>query len=298
MLEVLQDDLDDDRNDVDKSSNLSENISIRGDSAVHNFQTVMNETTESVRELGTFESEEDISLNTLPINVRDITAKGKQHNNDTSGWFGKFKKSIGFSQKQSEMQLMNSLTSDKSVGQNNRAAFDAAHSKRSKVNKNDTSDKKPMLDLFLLAKCAAQTRHQWRGYMYDDSPVAVDTETKFSVITISLPLGLLFQENAAGCWVSRIFRSGNAAKTARGDGVEVGDQVVAVNGKSTIGMNMRQVCTMIKSSRNPKAIELTFLRYIGPYRPMPGFSPSKEEKAHFDDETYASFDTFGVKDVK
>merc|ERR1719469_783032 len=35
---VLQDDLDDDRNDVDKSSNLSENISIRGDSAVHNFQ--------------------------------------------------------------------------------------------------------------------------------------------------------------------------------------------------------------------------------------------------------------------
>lgn len=63
-----------------------------------------------------------------------------------------------------------------------------------------------------------------------------------------------------------MFRSGNAAKNSTGNGVKVGDQLLAVNGKSTYEMKIDETCAMISSSSNPKEIELTFVRYIGPIR--------------------------------
>jgi len=67
--------------------------------------------------------------------------------------------------------------------------------------------------------------------------------------------------------VTQIFQSGNAATKARGGGVEIGDQLAAINGTNTVNMKVGAVRDLISDSPNPKEIELTFLRYVGPLRP-------------------------------
>eukprot|EP00978_Attheya_sp_CCMP212_P041627 scaffold240977_cov47-Attheya_sp.AAC.1 len=122
--------------------------------------------------------------------------------------------------------------------------------------------------LFELAKCAARAKHHLHNVVFDESAeIDVVNEIKFSVITIALPLGLLFQENSGGCWVTRVFKNGNAANCKGGNGVDVGDQLAGVNGNSTIKMKVDEICTMISESPNPKEIELTFIRYVGTIRP-------------------------------
>lgn len=83
------------------------------------------------------------------------------------------------------------------------------------------------------------------------------------IFLISFYSEVLFQENEAGCWVTRVFRSGNAAKNAQGDGIKVGDQLASVNGQSTFQMKIDEACAMISSSSYQGAVELTFVRYIG-----------------------------------
>ena len=48
--------------------------------------------------------------------------------------------------------------------------------------------------------------------------------------------------------------------------MKVGDQLVAVNGNSTYKMKIDETRGVINSSSNPKEIELTFVRYVGPLR--------------------------------
>ena len=116
-----------------------------------------------------------------------------------------------------------------------------------------------------LSLCAAKAKHMTAGVPFNESAeIDVVNDIKFNVITTALPLGLLFQENSAGCWVSKIFATGNAANAAVGKGVQVGDQLAAVNGNSTIKLTVDEVCDMISSSPNTNEIELTFLRYVGP----------------------------------
>ena len=74
------------------------------------------------------------------------------------------------------------------------------------------------------------------------------------------------QENSAGCWVTRVFRSGNAAKLRRGDGVEVGDQLAAVNGESTYLKKVDQVYKLMSGSSNSREVELIFICYVEPIR--------------------------------
>lgn len=76
----------------------------------------------------------------------------------------------------------------------------------------------------------------------------------------------MFHENDGGCWITKVFPDGNAAKVG---GVEVGDQLAAVNGISAIKLRVDQICTLITEAPNPKSIELTFLRYIGELHPLP-----------------------------
>eukprot|EP00543_Licmophora_paradoxa_P000651 CAMPEP_0202450868 /NCGR_PEP_ID=MMETSP1360-20130828/9405_1 /ASSEMBLY_ACC=CAM_ASM_000848 /TAXON_ID=515479 /ORGANISM="Licmophora paradoxa, Strain CCMP2313" /LENGTH=760 /DNA_ID=CAMNT_0049069277 /DNA_START=6 /DNA_END=2288 /DNA_ORIENTATION=+ len=88
----------------------------------------------------------------------------------------------------------------------------------------------------------------------------------FSVVKLSLPLGILFQENGGGCWVAKIFPEGNAAKRAKGK-IKVGDQLAAIDGCSAVKMKVDDICSLISGAKNNKSIELVFLRYTGPLRP-------------------------------
>ena len=76
---------------------------------------------------------------------------------------------------------------------------------------------------------------------------------------------VFFQEHDIGVWVSRAVPSGNGAK----QGVQHGDQLAAVNGGSCVHATIDDIASKISRTPNGK-VELTFLRYAGPLRPMPG----------------------------
>lgn len=129
--------------------------------------------------------------------------------------------------------------------------------------------------LLELAQCAARSKHELKQVVFDGSAVVdVVNEIKFSVVTLPLPLGLLFQENSGGCSVTKVFESGNAALSSK---VMVGDQLAAINGTSTVKLKVEDISSMISAADNPKEIELTFLRYVGPLKPMPGTAAPKNE---------------------
>jgi len=67
--------------------------------------------------------------------------------------------------------------------------------------------------------------------------------------------------------VERIFEAGNAAVASKGDKIQVGDQLAAINGASAINKNVGDICRVLAKAPKPDAIDLTFVRYIGPLRP-------------------------------
>lgn len=111
----------------------------------------------------------------------------------------------------------------------------------------------------------ARSVHSLHGLVFDET-VNPDVMTKmeFVYVKVSLPLGILFQENSGGCWVAKVFPGGNAASA----NVRVGDQLGAIDGNSTIKMNVDGICKAVSDALNPNSIELTFLRYHGPVRPI------------------------------
>jgi hypothetical protein len=76
---------------------------------------------------------------------------------------------------------------------------------------------------------------------------------------------VFFQEHDIGVWVSRAVPSGNGAK----QGVQHGDQLAAINGSSCTHATIDDISSKISRTPNSR-VELTFLRYAGPLRPMPG----------------------------
>merc|ERR1719183_2407952 len=121
-----------------------------------------------------------------------------------------------------------------------------------------------------LSVCAAKAKHWTVGAIFDEgAEIDVVNDIQFNVITTALPLGVLFQENSAGCWIAKVFNSGNVANAGNGREVEVGDQLASINGNSAIFLTVDEVCDMISSSPNTDAIELTFLRYVGPLHSKP-----------------------------
>lgn len=122
--------------------------------------------------------------------------------------------------------------------------------------------------LMELAAQAAASWHELQGYVLDPNyEMNIVGDIKFSVVDLALPLGLVFQENDGGCWVTQLLTDGHAAKSG---GVVVGDQLAAVDGKSTVRFKVHEVATLVRSKSNQATLELTFLRYVGPLRPAAG----------------------------
>jgi hypothetical protein len=124
-----------------------------------------------------------------------------------------------------------------------------------------------------LAMHAVRSKHQVFDMVFDENAtVNVEKDIKFSLVKTKLPLGILFHENDGGCWITKVFPDGNAAKAG---GVEVGDQLAAINGMSAIQLRVDQICTLITEAPDPENIELTFLRYSGQLHPA--VTPDLEE---------------------
>lgn len=102
--------------------------------------------------------------------------------------------------------------------------------------------------------------------MYNLLYILYQAQQTISRPSIVLLSSVLFQEHEIGVWVSRVIPDGNAANK----GVQHGDQLAAINGNSSVHATIDEVATTISSTPNNMSVELTFLRYIGPLRPMPG----------------------------
>ena len=117
------------------------------------------------------------------------------------------------------------------------------------------------------AVAAAKAVHHINGVQFDAShDINVLTDIKFVVVTVELPLGLLFQEHELGAWVSRVVPDGNGARKE----VQPGDQLAAINGKSSARATIDEVASIISSTPRNETVELTFLRYVGSLRPVAG----------------------------
>ena len=77
-------------------------------------------------------------------------------------------------------------------------------------------------------------------------------------------MGVVFQENQGGCWITKIMPTGSAAKSA----IRVGDQLAAIDGVSAINMTVDQVADAVRQKKS--VFELTLLRYTGKLRPIKG----------------------------
>jgi len=124
-------------------------------------------------------------------------------------------------------------------------------------------------DGYLLQQALASARaiHHIHGIQFDEvQDINVLTDIKFVVVTVALPLGLLFQEHELGAWVSRVVPDGNGARKE----IQPGDQLAAINGKSSAHATIDEVASIISATPKNEGVELTFLRYVGPLRPVPG----------------------------
>jgi len=121
-------------------------------------------------------------------------------------------------------------------------------------------------DIYQLAIHAAYSVHKLQGFEYNNS-IAIDLnkEVKISKVNLELPLGIIFLENDGGCFVTKKAKNGSAAKSL---GVEVGDQLASINGVTSVRMKVDDICDAISDSSDSNKIELVFLRYIGPFRPI------------------------------
>jgi len=114
------------------------------------------------------------------------------------------------------------------------------------------------LRLIQLATESARSFHKMHGYEFDETKeVDIMNDIKFVVADMKLPMGMVFQENPSGCWITRIMPEGSAARTS----VEIGDQLAAIDGISAIHMKVDQVADVVRTKKN--GFELTLLRYVG-----------------------------------
>jgi C-terminal processing protease CtpA/Prc len=76
---------------------------------------------------------------------------------------------------------------------------------------------------------------------------------------------VIFLENDGGCFVTKVSPDGSAARSG---GVEVGDQLAAINGATCVRVTVDDICKMIAAIPESSDIELVFVRYTGPPRPV------------------------------
>ncbi|CAJ1960929.1 unnamed protein product [Cylindrotheca closterium] len=120
-------------------------------------------------------------------------------------------------------------------------------------------------DFVLLALFAAQAVHELQGVRFDDSyPLDMYEDLKISVVELKLPLGLILMENAGGCFVNKIAADGSATRSG---GVEVGDQLAAINGQKCLKIRVEDIYKIVLTAPEAAALQFAFIRYIGPFRP-------------------------------
>jgi len=133
---------------------------------------------------------------------------------------------------------------------------DQEKSRCNELNNGETA----LLD-FLLS--AARLKYLAAGVQFDESNIDACRDVKFIVVTLSLPVGIVFKDNNAGCFVCHVFRSGNASKL-KGIKIEIGDQLTAINDISTYRKTSNEVYSLLPgTSIDRKEVQLTFVRFIG-----------------------------------
>ncbi|GKY91285.1 hypothetical protein MPSEU_000101000 [Mayamaea pseudoterrestris] len=115
-----------------------------------------------------------------------------------------------------------------------------------------------------LASQSARSVHRLKGIEFDESyEINIATDIHFVVVDLVMPFGIIFQENPTGVWVTKFMPGGSAFETKQ---VQIGDQLAAIDGLSAINLTVDEVSALVR--RKPGLVELTFLRYIGPVRPV------------------------------
>lgn len=205
-------------------------------------------------------SSESLEMTKAKQKERDAKSNGKEKQ-------GGFK---GFMNYYSDV-LLGSASNDSSA---NKTPVDSEvkvnKTKVMKMEEPDDLESPPSLEedlrLVDLAIQAARSAHRLQGYEFDETyDVNIVTDIKFSVVDLHLPLGLIFQENDGGCWVTKVLPEGSAMKSRS---VKVGDQLAAIDGSSAIRLTVDEIAKIIKGKKS--VIELTFLRFVGPLRPAAG----------------------------
>ena len=77
-------------------------------------------------------------------------------------------------------------------------------------------------------------------------------------------------ENDGGCFVTKVSPDGSAARSG---GVEVGDQLAAINRISALNMKVDDVFNAVSNSPQKNRVDLVFIRYVGPFRPAEKVTP-------------------------
>lgn len=80
---------------------------------------------------------------------------------------------------------------------------------------------------------------------------------------------MVFLENDGGCFVTKVVPDGSAARSG---GAEIGDQLAAINGTNSIQMDVDGIIAAISKAPDKKCVELMFVRYQGPFRPVAAMS--------------------------
>jgi hypothetical protein len=115
-----------------------------------------------------------------------------------------------------------------------------------------------------LALQAARSMHHLKGLEFDETyDINIGSDIQFTLVDLQTPFGLIFQENQSGCWVTKVLPNGSAIGSGK---VRLGDQLAAIEGVSAINMTVDDIAAAVKKKSG--VIELTFLRYVGPIRPI------------------------------
>jgi PDZ domain len=118
-----------------------------------------------------------------------------------------------------------------------------------------------------MAVQAAISLHRINGFEFDRAhPIDMSHDIKFIVVDLTLPLGLIFQENDSGCWITTVLPDGSAAAT---NAVEPGDQLASVDGINAMDMTVDEIAYLVRQHKG-ETVELTLLRYVGRFRPHAG----------------------------
>jgi hypothetical protein len=202
-------------------------------------------------------SSESLEMTKATQKERDAKPKGKEQQGGFQGLMNYY----------SDV-LLGSTSNDSSAYKT--PAVSEVKVNKMKVEEPDDLESPPSLEedlrLVDLATQAARSAHRLQGYEFDETyDVNIVTDIKFSVVDLHLPLGLIFQENDGGCWVTKVLPQGSAMQSRS---VKVGDQLAAIDGASAIRLTVDEIAKIIKGKKS--VIELTFLRFVGPLRPAAG----------------------------